>query len=93
MSFVNWLSNYRSLRPPRTRRTCDYCNQPQRALVMRYSSKLRLTTRNAHCQDAYLVAVYAAQRWCAELLGAGGTPAAAFGDAAVIQHVRAPGTS
>jgi hypothetical protein len=58
MSFVNWLSNYQSLKPPRTRRTCDYCNQPQRALVMRFSSKLRITTCNAHCEDAYLVAVY-----------------------------------
>ena len=58
MPVVNWLFNYRSVKPPRTRRTCDFCNQPQRALVMRYSSELRLTTCNAHCEDAYLVAVY-----------------------------------
>ena len=58
MPVVIWLFNYRSVKPPRTRRTCDFCNQPQRALVMRYSSELRLTTCNAHCEDAYLVAVY-----------------------------------
>jgi hypothetical protein len=58
MSVVNWLFRKRLPKPARSRQTCDYCNQPQRAMQMRCNWDLGLTTCNWKCEDAYLEAVY-----------------------------------
>jgi hypothetical protein len=55
MSVVNWLLNSK---PPRARRTCDYCNEPQRALKMRENVKIPANFCNWKCEAAYLKAVY-----------------------------------
>jgi hypothetical protein len=60
MSVVNWLfrKSFGPPKPPRNRRTCDYCNQPQWALQMRENCELGIVTCNWKCEDAYLEAVY-----------------------------------
>ena len=52
LSVVNWLfrKSFGPVKPPRARRTCDYCNQSQRALKMRENCDLRLIT----CSSVHL---------------------------------------